>query len=183
MKTIFDDAEKRTETEDDKKGGSRFLPFTLWLVAIAFLIGTWSVYRWVSNHPAVVPPPPPVSLEDVKQTAAVIGQFNRFVQDDKWGDAEAMLSMAGAQRLKNEQKSLRESLLGARKDQKVLEAASTPSGDKSTDRVRQDCVYKFYDGQFIIVPLTLIIENGKIVVDSWIDETKPKEGETPKVKS
>lgn len=175
MKTIFDDSEKNAEIEDDKKGGSRFLPFTLWLVAIAFLIGTWSVYRWVANHPAVEPPPPPISLEDVKQTITVIGQFNRYVQDDKWSEAESMLSMAGAQRLKNEQKSLRESLLGDRKDQKVLEAASTPSGDKSPDRVRQDCVYKFYDGQFIIVPLSLVIENGKIVVDSWKDETQPKE--------
>ncbi len=172
MKTIFDDIEKKQELEEEKKGGSKYIPFTLWLVAIAFLIGTWSVYRWVANHPAVEPPPPPISLEDVKQTSAVINQFNRFVQEDKWGEAELMLSKAGLERLKSQGKSLRESLLGERKDQKVLEAATTPSGEKAPDRIRQDCVYRFYDGQFMIVPLTLIIENGKIVVDSWAEEVE-----------
>ncbi|MGE0102628.1 MAG: hypothetical protein AB7H86_07460 [Blastocatellales bacterium] len=180
MKTIFDDVDKRVELEEEKKGGSKYLPFTLWLVALVFLVGTWSVYRWVANHPAVEPPPPPISLEDVKQTSEVINRFNRFVQDDKWTDAEVMLSNAGRQRLQSQGKSLRESLLGERKDQKVLEAATTPSGEKTPDRVRQDCVYRFYDGQFIIVPLTLIIENEKIVVDSWVDETQKKEVESKK---
>jgi len=44
--------------------------------------------------------------------------------------------------------------------------------------VRQDCVYKFADGQFKILPLVLVLENGRLVINSW-SEPDTKE-ETPK---
>jgi hypothetical protein len=172
MRSIFEDYDAQANIEEAKKGGSNTLPFALWGLAIAFIVLTWGVYRWVDNRPAPEPPPPPVSLEDPKQLSEAFGKFNKFVQDDNWAEAEKLLSTAAQEKLKNESKSLRESVLGARKDERVVEAASTPSGERTPVRVRQDCVYKFADGQYIIVPLVLIMENGRLVIDGWWDENQ-----------
>ncbi|MGA1369837.1 MAG: hypothetical protein ACO394_15145, partial [Blastocatellia bacterium] len=69
MRTIFDDVTARSNREEESKGGSKLIPPVLWFVMLVFLVGTWSVYRWVLNQPAPEPPPPPVSLEDLRQTS------------------------------------------------------------------------------------------------------------------
>lgn len=173
MRTIFDDTEAKINLEEEQKGGSKTLPVTLWFVALLFLIGTWGVYRWVDSRPALLPPPPPVSLEDIKQVAQAFAKFNRSVQDDNWVDAQTMLSMAALKRLTDTNKTLKQSILGDRSNDKVVEAASTASGGRQPDKVYQDCVYKFADGQFKIIPLSLIMENGRLVIDNWVQEEPP----------
>lgn len=174
MRTIFEDTTLKTKVEESRiRGNERksTLPI-LWLIALLFLGGVMGVYRWAVSRPAVTPPPPPVSLLDDNQTNKAFSKFNRFVGDGNWAEAEAMLSTAAKQRLSNEQKSLAESLLGKYKDYKII-GELTPSIDRSVDgMVRMDCFYKFSDKDYTttvekIIPLTLIIENGKLVIDNW----------------
>jgi hypothetical protein len=173
MRTIFDDVEARNNLEEEKKGGNKSVPVLLWLVALIFVVATWNVYRWVISKPAPEPPPPPVSIEDIRQTSAAFAQFNRFVQDDNWIEAEKLISITASQTLVNQQKTLKQSVLGDRQNDRVVEAASTPSGERMPNYVRQDCVYKFADGQFKILPLVLVLENGRLVINSWSEpETK-----------
>ena len=173
MRTIFDDVEARNNLEEEKKGGNKSVPVLLWLVALIFVVATWNVYRWVISKPAPEPPPPPVSIEDIRQTSAAFAQFNRFVQDDNWIEAEKHISITASQTLDNQQKTLKQSVLGDRQNDRVVEAASTPSGERMPNYVRQDCVYKFADGQFKILPLVLVLENGRLVINSWSEpETK-----------
>lgn len=173
MRTIFDDVEARNNLEEEKKGGNKSVPVLLWLVALVFVVATWNVYRWVISKPAPEPPPPPVSIEDIRQTSAAFAQFNRSVQDDNWVEAEKLISITASQTLVNQQKTLKQSVLGDRQNDRVVEAASTPSGERMPNYVRQDCVYKFADGQFKIIPLVLVMENGRLVINSWSEpETK-----------
>jgi hypothetical protein len=179
MRTIFEDTNLKAELEDapSRSNEGKYTLFLLWLLAIVFLTGTWAVYRWVDNRPALQPPPPPVSLDDPKQTTEAFGKFNRFVKDGNWTEAEAMLSNAAKQRLATEQKSLRDSLMGQFKDLKISEATTTLSIDRGVPgRVRQDSYYVFTDEALTrtetrIVPLVLIMEDGKLVIDSWSDVT------------
>jgi hypothetical protein len=169
MRSIFEDSTVRPGLEETKKGGSNTLPFVLWLMAFVFIGVTFGVFRWVETRPALTPPPKPANLQDAKQTAEAFAKFNKFVMEENWAEAANMLSAAGLQRLKDENKTLRESILGDRKDMRVALAESTVSIDRAPDRVRQDCIYKFDDGQFIIVPLFLVIENEKLVIDAWAE--------------
>jgi hypothetical protein len=174
MRTIFEDSEvKSRQLEGQGKKNSNYLDYLLWVVAFAFIAGTWSVYRWSAGRPAPEAPKPPLSLQDPRQTSEAYGNFNKQVQASNWDEAFKLLSIAAQERLKNENKTLRESILGNRKDEVVIEAAATPSIDRNPDYVRQDCIYKFQDGTYILVPLTLIIENDKIVIDSWTEEVRP----------
>ncbi len=175
MRTIFEDTSVRADVEDARTRGNEnkyTLPI-LWLLAIVFLTGTWAVYRWADNRPAIAPPAPPVSLEDSKQTAEAFNKFNRFVAYGNWPEAEAMLSTAAKQNLNNEQKSLRESLLGPFKDSKIVGAERTDSIDSSVPgRLRVDSLYKFTDDNYTkvdqkIIPMILVNENNKLVIDSW----------------
>jgi hypothetical protein len=151
------------------------------MIALVFLAGTWGVYRWADTRPAVEPPPPPVSLDDPKQTAEALSKFNRFVTYGNWPEAQAMISTAAKQQLDANHQTLQESLLGKYKDNKIVGAEATQSIDRDTPgRVRVDCLYKFLDnGDYTkveqrIIPLVLINENSKLVVDSWAD-TKPND--------
>jgi hypothetical protein len=179
MRTLFEDTNLKAELEDAPSRGneSKYTLVLLWLLAIVILTGTWTVYRWVDNRPALEPPPPPVSLDDPKQTTEAFGKFNRFAKDGNWTEAEAMLSNAAKQRLATEQISLRDSLVGQFKDLKISEAATTLSIDRSVPgRVRQDSYFVFTDEGLTktetkIVPLVLIMEDGRLVIDSWLDTT------------
>ena len=86
-----------------------------------------------------------------------------------------MISTAAKQRLTEQQKSLPESLLGKFKDYKIVMGEMTQSIDTSLEgMVRLDCLYKFTNDPINytkieerIIPLTLVIENGRLVIDSW----------------
>jgi hypothetical protein len=172
MRTIFEDSDVKRRLENQTKKGNSYLDYSLWFMAFIFIAATWGVYRWSANRKAPEPPPPPISLQDPRQTSVAFGKFNGFVQESNWPEAEKLLSIAAQERLKTENKSLRDSILGNRKDDRVIEAASTPSIDRTDLYVRQDCIYKFPDGYYIIVPLTLIIENERLVIDSWSDQVR-----------
>ena len=183
MRTIFEDTALKAEMEEASSRGneSKYTLLLLWMIAIVFLAGTWGVYRWADSRPAVVPPPPPVNLEDPKQTAEALSKFNRFVAYENWPEAEAMLSIAAKQKLSTEHKSLRDSLFGAYKEgYKVVGADRTDSIDRSVPgRMREDCLYRFADKDYTkvdqrIIPLVLIVENSKLVIDGW-EEAKPEE--------
>lgn len=179
MRTIFQDTEANARAEEvGKNTGNKYLLVVLWGVTIAFLVGTWSVYRWANSRPAPLPPPPPVSLQDLKQVSKVFSAFNGFVYEGKWSEAEAMLSTAARQKLTTENKTLQDSLLGNINGLKLKEAASTPDTDRTDPTVfKQSFVYVFADDQALksetkIITLALVIENGKIVINSW-GEDKP----------
>lgn len=180
MRTIFEDTEINAELEESRAGGNKYLLLILWCVAICFLAGTWGVYRWATNKPAPEPPPPPVSLQDLKQVGTAFSTFNGFLREGKWTDAEAMLSTTARQRLATEAKTLSESLLGKSKDLKLISTDPTPSVDRSNpDVYKQDFVFVFTDQAGTktsneIISLALTIENGKIVINGW-GEDKPQE--------
>ncbi|MEO6726605.1 MAG: hypothetical protein ABIP14_15060 [Blastocatellia bacterium] len=184
MRTLFEDTNVSAELEEAKGGSNKYLLLILWCVAIAFLAGTWSVFRWTTNRPAPPPPPPPVSLTDLKQVSTAFSQFNTLAREGKWTEAEAMLSTTARQQLTAENKTLRESLLGKLKDWKLTSAEPTPSVDSSDPNTfRQDFVFNFTDEGFTkvetkIIMLGLIIENGKLALNSWGDPKQPdKKGE------
>jgi hypothetical protein len=158
----------------------------LWFVAIAFLGGTWGVYRWANSRPAPLPPPPPVSLQDLKQVSKAFTDFNGFVREGKWTEAEAMLSSYARQKLTVDNKTLQDSLLGQLKDWKLTEAASTPSMDRTDPNTfKQDFVYIFTNQDITkteqkIISLALVIENGKIVINSWGDPTQEEKKDEKK---
>jgi hypothetical protein len=181
MRTILEDTNLKAELEDTagKNQGGKYTLLALWFLALVFLAGTWTIYRWVDNRPAVQPPPPPVSLDDPKQTSEAFGKFNRAVRDENWAEAENMLSTAAKERLSGEQKNLGDSLKGDLKNYRISEAATTQSIDRSVPgRVRQDSYYVFTDANYLtvdrIIPLVLVMENGRLVIDSWSD-VKPEE--------
>ena len=179
MRTIFEDTDLKADLEDQRSRGkeSKGLLVVLWLFALIFLGGTWSVYQWAVKQPAPTPPPPPVSLDDPKQTTEIIGKFNLLVKDANWIEAEKLLSTGATQRLATEQKSLHDSLLGKFKDYKILEALTTPSVDRSEPgKLRQDCNFILGDPgltktERMIIPLTLVIDNGRLAIDDWSEQS------------
>ena len=168
MRTVFEDTTEREDREDAQANqtGKR-LTLMLWIFALLFFFGSWRTYHWAANRKPPEPPPPPVSLQDVRQVSTTLNKFNRFVQDGNWDEAQKMLTTEAQQRLVSEGKSLRESILGDRKDDRVMEAATTPSGSSSETTVRQDCVYKFLDGQYKIIPLVVVKEGERLAINSW----------------
>lgn len=181
MRTLFEDTNVRADIDDGVKGsGNKYLLIALWCVAIAFLAGTWGVYRWANSRPAPTPPPPPVSLQDLKQVSTAFSAFNGFVRDDKWIEAEAMLSTTARQQLTVQNKTLRDGLFGKLANLKLTATDPTPSIEKEDPNTfKQDFVYVFTDDQYTkseqtIISLALIIENGKIVINSWGDPKQPE---------
>ena len=177
MRTIFEDTTLKAEMEESRSRGNErksTLPI-LWMVAVLFLGGVWGVYRWADSHAAVMPPAPPVSLEDPKQRAEAFAKFNQSILNGNWLEAEGMLSTPAKQRLTGEQKSLPESLLGKFKDYKIVGGEMTQSIDTTVPgMVRLDCLYRFTDDpvnytkiEERIISLTIVIENGRLVIDNW----------------
>jgi len=180
MRSIFEDTELQAALEDKKSGGNKTLPVTMWAVAIIFIVLTFTIYRIANNRPVPPPPPPPVTLEDSKQTTAAFSKFNGFLYDGNWAEAEKLLSTAAQQRLKDENKTLAESMFGKRKDSKVLEGVPTPNTQFTPERFQQEYAYRFADQEIVALPLTLIIENGRIVLDTWSEqEPTSKPANTP----
>lgn len=168
MRTVFEDTTERENREDAKANerGSR-LTLMLWVFAVLFFFSSWGTYRWAANRKPPEPPPPPVSLTDPKQISDIINKFNNLIKDDKWDEAQLLLSTEGLKRLTDEQKSLRESLLAERKDDRVMEAAITGAGTNTETTVRSDCVYYFSDRQYKIIPIVVVMENGKLAINGW----------------
>jgi hypothetical protein len=177
MRTIFEDTTLKAEMEESRSRGNErksTLPI-LWMIALLFLGSVWGVYRWADSHAAVTPPAPPVSLEDPKQRAEAFAKFNQSILNGNWLEAEGMLSTPAKQRLTGEQKSLPESLLGKFKDYKIVGGEMTQSIDTTVQgMVRLDCLYKFTDDpvnytkiEERIISLTIVIENGRLVIDNW----------------
>lgn len=168
MRTVFEDTTERENLEDAKVNErGRRLTLYLWIFAILFFFGSWRTYHWAANRKPPEPPPPPVSLTDPKQISDVVNKFNGFIKDQNWGEAEKLLSAAGLQRLTEEKKTLPESMLGDRKDDKVMEAAITGSGTTTASTVRSDCVYYFLDRQYKIIPIVVVMENGRLAINGW----------------
>jgi hypothetical protein len=168
MRTVFEDTTERENLEDAKANESgKQLTIGLWIFAVLFFFGSWSVYYWAANRKPPEPPPPPVSLQDAKQVSETINKFNRFAQEGNWDEAQKMLSTEAQQWLTTEGKSLRASLLGDRENDRVMEAATTPSGSITENTVRLDCVYKFLDGQYKIIPLVVVKEGERLAINSW----------------
>ena len=177
MRTIFEDTTLKAEMEESRNRGNESkstLPI-LWLIALLFLGGVGGVTYWVTSHAAVAPPAPPASLEDPKQRAEAFNKFNLSILNGNWLEAEGMLSTPAKQRLTGEQKSLPESLLGKFKDYKIVGGEMTQSIDTTVPgMVRLDCLYKFTDDpvnytkiEERIISLTIVIENGRLVIDNW----------------
>ena len=168
MRTVFEDTTERENREDARANErGRRLTMFLWIFALLFFFGSWRTYHWAANRKPPEPPPPPVSLADPKQISAVINKFNGFVKDQNWSEAEKLLSAEGAKRLAADKKSLPESLLGNRKDDKVMEAIITASGSNTGTTVRSDCAYYFLDKQYKIIPIVVILENGRLAINGW----------------
>jgi hypothetical protein len=168
MRTIFEDTTERENRDDDKK--DKGMPAILWVLALLFVAGAFFTYRWVANRK---PPEVPVvvSLEDTRQVSRALHNFNEAIKADKWEEAEKLLSAEAQQRLANEKKTLRESLLAARKGKsdKVIQALPVPpdttAATPSTRRV--DTVYIFENNEQLVVPLTLVLENNQLLINSW----------------
>jgi hypothetical protein len=174
MRTLFEDTDLKADLEDQRTRGkeSKGLLVALWMIALLFLGGTWGVYQWAIRQPAPTPPPPPVSLDDPKQTTEAIGKFIRLAKEGNWVEAETMLSLAAKQRLGASGKSLQDSLLAESKGLKLVEALTTGSVERDEGVLRQDCYFILTDETMTkteqkIIPLALVIDNGRLAIDSW----------------
>lgn len=169
MRTLFEDTDEQADRQE--KGEGKRLSITLWLVALLAIGGAGGTYYWVSHRKPPEPPPIVVSLDDPKQVNQTLNRFNDLVKARKWDEAQGMLSAEGLKRLNDEKKTLRESLLGKRQDEQVLEALPTPSTSRTPSTVRVDCVYLFDQNKQLIVALTLVKENERLVINSWSSES------------
>jgi|GEM_PF-1243447 len=158
MRTLFEDTDERADREDDQD--TRRLPVYLWTLAIIFLVGASGLYYWATHRKPPVKPPVAVSIDDPAQVTEALNRFGNFVKAGKWDEAQQMLSSEALRRLEGEKKSLRESLLGNRKDDKVVEVLSTPSGSR-TQRV--DCALSLADGEQKLIPLSIVIEDSTLL--------------------
>jgi hypothetical protein len=165
MRTLFEDTDERADREEAQEG--RWLPLLLWLLAALLVAGAGGVYYWVAHRQGPEPLPVAVSLEDPFQRSEALNRFNGFVKAGKWDQAEQMLSAEARARLSAEKKTLRESLLAEHKDEQVVEALLTESISPTPSTVRVDCVYLFANKPQKIVPLTLVKENDRLVINSW----------------
>lgn len=168
MRTLFEDTNEREVREDDKSG--RGLSITMTVLALAIVVGAFFTYRWISK---VKQSRVPVmaTLDDNRQVSQAVFRFNQAVKNGNWAEAEKMLSTEAQKRLAEEKKTLRESLLAARKGKsdKVIEALPIPTEFAATtpNTKRVDCMYVFEDNEQLSVPLTFVVENNQLVVNSW----------------
>lgn len=165
MRTIFEDVDEQSDREDDGKEKRTMALF--WLVALLSIGLASGTYWWITHRKPPQAPPPAVSLNDNVQLNAAVNQFTAFVKAGNWEEAEKMLSTEGRARLQEEKKSLRESLLGDRSKDKVVEALLTESRSRTPSTARLDCGFLFADRQTRIISLTLVVEDGRLALNSW----------------
>ena len=168
MRTLFEDTDERADREEQGEG--RGLSLALWFVAVIALATAGGIYYWISHRKPPEPPPVAVSLDDPLQVNQALSKFNGFVKAGKWDEAQTMLSAEGLKRLSDEKKTLHESLLGKRQDEKVVEALLTPTSSfqRTPSTLRVDCVYLFDNNKpQLIVSITLVKENDRLLINSW----------------
>ena len=166
MRTLFDDVTERENQEDPDKGSKSH--WLIWLVALIFVGAAYGTWRWASTRKPPEAPPPLVSIRDDHQVNHTVQSFNDFMKEDKWDEAEKMLSRDALQELQTEKKTLRESVLGdKKKDKKIVEALTTPSRGETKTTSRIDCALLFEDRETLIVYITVVNEDGRLVINSW----------------
>lgn len=165
MRTLFEDVTEKANRDDDKNG--RGFTLALWFVALLSIGGAYGAYYWITHRKPPEPPPKALSLDDTTQVNPVINEFNGFIKAGNWDEAQKMLSREGQARLAEEKISLRESLLVERKNDSVVEAMLTEARTHTPSTMRADCAYFFGDRSTMIIPLTLVIEDGRMVINSW----------------
>ncbi len=182
MRTVFEDTNETASLDTPKTGQA--IPVVLWLVAILFLVGAFAVYRYVSNR-IVLPPPPAVVLNDVKQVNELLYKFNQLIKDGNFDQAQAMLSVEGQKKLTDSKKSLRETLLAQRKgkDDKVMEAVPvTENAIVNEASITVGVQYYFEKNETIYVPLTIVKEtiadSDRLAIADW-EEKKPESSPSP----
>jgi hypothetical protein len=165
MRTIFEDVNERTDLEDDGRESRTRTAF--WLVALLSFAVAFGTYYWIKHRKAAVAPPAAVSLSDDNQLNTTVNQFTAFIKAGNWDEAQKMVSSEGMIRLRTENKSLKESLLMERSKDPVAEALLTPSRSRTPSTTRLDTAFLFATGETKIVPLVLVEENGRLVINSW----------------
>ncbi|MEP7270790.1 MAG: hypothetical protein ABI882_04770 [Acidobacteriota bacterium] len=165
MRTIFEDVDERSDLEDD--GQEKRTRTAFWLVALLMIAVASGTYYWITHRKPPAPPVVAVSLNDDNQLNAAANQFNGFVKGGNWEEAQKMLSAEALIRLRTEGKTLRESLLAEHLKDTLAEAALTPGRSKTPSTARLDSAYLFLSNATMIVPLTLVEENGRLVINSW----------------
>ena len=188
MRTVFEDTNEAASRETPLTGQS--IPVVLWLVALVFLVGVFAGYRYGSKR-VVLPPPPAVVLNDVKQVNELLYKFNQLIKEGNFDQAQAMLSAEAQKKLTDSQKSLREALLAQRKgkDDKVVEAVPlTENATVSDTSITIGITYYFDKNETIYIPLTIVKEqipdSERLAIADWEEkkqETKASPGATPNV--
>lgn len=165
MRTIFEDVNERADLEDDGQEGRTRTKF--WLGALLSFALAFGVYYFIKYRKPAPPPPVAVSLSDDNQLNAAVNQFTALIKAGNWDEATKMVSSEGVIRLRTENKGLRESLLVEKSKDPVSEALLTPSRSRTPSTVRLDTAFLFANGETKIIPITLVEENGRLVVNSW----------------
>src|SRR5438067_1298810 len=129
MRTLFEDTDERADREDDQE--TRRLPVYLWTLALLLVAGASVLYYWATHRKPPEKPPVAVSIDNPSQVKETLNRFGNFIKQGKWDEAQSLLSSEGLKRLADEHLPLRESLLGKRKDDKVVETIFTPSNART----------------------------------------------------
>ncbi|MFN7949112.1 MAG: hypothetical protein U0Z53_27410 [Blastocatellia bacterium] len=172
MRTLFEDVNEKSDREDD--GTTKSLPVVTWLIAAVMIAVAVGTFFWVRHRQQVATEQQavvPVSLEDENQLKQVVSKFGSYIVDGNWAEAEKMLSADGRKRLETEKKTLRESLLGERivkkKDEKVVQMFPVTIAGQTPSTARADCAFIFADRDQTIIPITLVKEDNRLVINSW----------------
>jgi len=165
MRTLFEDTEEQANREDDR--ADKHLPVYLWVLAVVCLAGAVGTGYWAAHRKPPEPPPVVVSLDNDLQVNQTLHRFGDFAATDKWEAAQGMLSAEGLNRIEQEKKPLRESLLGKRKDSKVLKVEVLGTRSRTPSTLRVELVFFMADGEQKIVPITLVQENNRLAINSW----------------
>ncbi len=165
MRTIFEDVDERADLEDD--GKEKRTRSVFWLIALLSVGLAGGTYYWIKNRKPPEPPPLAASINDDNQLNTAANRFNSFVKAGNWEEAQKMISAEGLKRLEAENKSLRDSLLLTHSKDSVLEAGLTPSRSRTPSTARLDTAYIYANDVTQIIPLTFVVENGRLAINSW----------------